>query len=807
MLDVEELLASLSLEDKVKLVSGASAWRTHPIDTAGIPVLKVSDGPNGVRGDGGVAAASFPVGICMASTWDSDLIEQVGHAIGEEAKSKDVQVVLGPTINIHRTPVGGRNFECYSEDPHLSGMLACAFTDGIQAEGVGACLKHYVCNDSEFERHTISVEIDERTLREIYLRPFELAVKRSRPWTVMAAYNRINGVYACSHDRLINQVLKDEWAFDGLVISDWFAAKETVANALGGLDLEMPGGPNIVWGEALKVAVDRGDVPESLVDDKVRRLLRVLDWSGRFENRSEAAERAMDMPAHRALAYRAAVEGAVLLKNDGVLPLAAEEIKKLAVIGPNVTNFRIMGGGSSALKPHYVATPLDALGSRLPEATITTCQGCLTHKYIPAPDRGLLSPDAQSDVRGLTCRFYAEGFDDEPVDEKVIGAATVMLGSMAVARAGAAVLEGAYLATESGVYEFGLLSTGRARLHVNGELLIDNWTDTEQGEAFFTQATTEKRGTVRLDRDEFASIRIEYESVPGKEFSVIRYGILPPQPADSIAEAEAAARDSDAVVLVVGTNDDWETEGNDRATLSLPGEQDELIRRVAAANPKTVVVNNSGSPISMPWLDQAPAVLQTWFAGQEFGNALADMLIGRANPAGKLPITFPRRLEDTPAFTSYPGEFGQVRYGEGVFVGYRWYDARDVDPLFPFGHGLSYTTFDIGDLELGQFDTVSGLSVACTVSNSGDCAGGETVQVYVEPLTTGIPRPLRELKGFAKVALEAGERASVSVSLDAEAFAHWSVADCRWVVAPGRYRIAVGSSSRDIRCSGVVTIE
>ncbi len=515
MTDIEAILGRLTLAEKVQLVSGASAWRTHPVDAAGVPVLKVSDGPNGVRGDGGVTAAAFPVGICMASSWNVPLITEVGHAIGEEARSKDVQVVLGPTINLHRTPVGGRTFECYSEDPVLSGLLAVAFTDGVQSQGVGACLKHYVCNDSEFERHTISVEIDARTLREVYLRPFEIAIKQSRPWTVMAAYNRINGVYACSHEQLLMDVLKSEWAFEGLVISDWFAAKETVANALGGLDLEMPGGPGIVWGERLLEAVGEGLVPESIVDDKVRRLLRVIDWSGRFDEPDEQPERALDTPEHRSLAYRAACEGMVLIKNNGVLPLSADAVATMAVIGPNAADFRIMGGGSSTLKPHYVSAPLDALGQKLPGTKVTCTPGCLTHKYIPAPERRLLAPDGQTSQRGLLCRFYEAGVDGTPIDERVIAAATVMLGGIGTeTRARAAAIEGYYCAPGAGSHECGLLSTGKARLYIDDKLVIDNWADTTQGEAFFTQATTEKRGFIDLAEGQMAKLRIVFEANP-----------------------------------------------------------------------------------------------------------------------------------------------------------------------------------------------------------------------------------------------------------------------------------------------------
>ncbi|MDG1206714.1 MAG: glycoside hydrolase family 3 C-terminal domain-containing protein [Pseudomonadales bacterium] len=799
MTDIEGLLSSLQLDEKVKLVAGESFWRTHPIESAGIPVLKVSDGPNGVRGDGGVAAASFPVGICMASTWNKTLIQQVGDAIADEANSKDVQVVLGPTINLHRTPLGGRNFECYSEDPFLSGMLASAFTDGIQAKGVGACLKHFVCNDSEFERHTISVEIDQRTLREVYLRPFEIAIERSRPWTVMASYNRINGVYACSHDELVNNVLKKEWGFDGLVISDWFAAKETVANALGGLDLEMPG-PAVAWGDELLKAAQRGDVPESVIDDKVRRLLRLLQRSGRFEDPLEKAELGVDQCEHRKIAYQAAVEGMVLLKNEQVLPLKKADLNKLAVIGPNTKNFRIMGGGSSSLRPHYVKSPLDVLQETLATTQVRTAIGCTTHKFIPEPERHLLSPAVGSNAKGLRGEFYEGDIGSQVIGERVIAAATIHIGGK-MAAAQSAQFEGFYEALESGAYEFGLLSTGQARMYVDDKLVIDNWQGTEPGEAFFMQATSEKIAKVSLRAGSTVSIKIEFKVDASKTFKALRYGVLAPQSEDSIADAVDLARDSDAVVLMVGTNDDWETEGNDRETLSLPGQQDELIRRVLDVNSNTVIVNNSGAPITMPWFDQAPAVIQSWFAGQEFGNALTDILLGTANPSGKLPITFPRRLEDTPAFTNYPGEFGRVHYGEGLFVGYRWYESRDILPLVPFGHGLSYTTFEYSDLKLSETE------VNLQLANTGEHTGLETVQVYIEAINPLVSKPKIELRGFEKIQLQPNESKSVIVQLDTRAFEYWNELNSAWEVLAGEYAVHVGSSSRDIRLLGNIEIQ
>lgn len=790
-----DIIQKLSLNEKVQLVTGASAWRTVPIPGAGIPEMKVSDGPNGVRGDGGVAAASFPVGICMASTWNTELLEQVGDAIADEAKSKGVQVVLGPTINIHRTPLGGRNFECYSEDPYLSGMLASAFTDGVQAAGIGACLKHFVCNDSEFERHTISVEVDERTLREIYLRPFEIAIKRSNPWTIMGAYNRINGVYACSHDFLMNQVLKGEWGYDGLVISDWYAAKETVPNALGGLDLEMPG-PAIAWGKHLAQAVAEGEVPESVLDDKIERLLLVMSRTGLLDDVKVTAELALDKPDHRKLAYQAAVEGMVLCKNDGILPLDLSQQKKIAVIGPNVEDFRIMGGGSSSLRPHYVEQPLKQLEQQFPHLKIETARGCYTHKYVPETPQHQLSPSEGSNEKGLQYQFYAGGLAGELDSERVVSRGTIMLQGLNESRRDSLIATGFYKADETGEHTVGIYSAGQSRIFVNEELVVDNWTAPVKGDAFFGQASTEIQARVSMDAGQSYAVRIEYDADPASTFKAMRYGILGPDTEQGMTRSLEIARHADAVILMVGTNDDWETEGNDREMLSLPGEQDELIRQVTAANPNTIVVNNSGSPVSMPWLDDVPAMIQTWFAGQEFGHALMDLITGKSNPSGKLPITFPHKMSDTPAFTSYPGEFGKVHYREGLFVGYRWYDSRETAPLLPFGFGLSYTSFEFSDLSVEPNGALT-----CQVTNTGQCQGKETVQVYIEPLAPAVARPLRELKAFTKVDLKPGESKTVALTLGDDAFAHWDIDQQSWQVTTGDYRVHVGNSSRHLPLS------
>jgi beta-glucosidase len=806
--DPDVLLGALSLEEKVALLAGKGFWVTTPIPRLGIPAIKVTDGPNGARGDGvsGASAASFPVGSALASTWNRDLLRRIGQALGQEAKTKDAQLLLGPTVNLHRTPLGGRNFECYSEDPYLSAQMAIGFIKGVQAEGVGACIKHFVGNDSEFQRHSISSDIDERTLREIYLLPFELAMREAAPWAVMSAYNRVNGTFASSHRRLLRDILKGEWGFDGVVVSDWGAALETEANLSGGLDLEMPG-PTRSRGEALVRAVREGRVAEADIDDAARRMLRLIERSGRFERPDPQPERSDDRPEHRALVRRAAAEGMVLLKNDGVLPLDPAAIGRLAVLGPNAAEGQIQGGGSSAVFPHYRSMPLDALRAG-GNWQILHAPGCFNDKYLPIPRPGLLTFDGQPGARLQL--FPADG--GRPVHEQQVeltfnpmgGLPLNLLGGRRVGRDFTARLEADFVPDVDGEHQFGLLSSGLSRLYLDDVELIDNWTDQEPGDAFFSWGSSERRGAMMLQAGRRYRWRIEFQSKPDVLITGVRYGIRPPVGDDPLAEAVAAARDADAVVLVAGSNADWETEGNDRRSLSLPGDQDALIEAVLAANPNTVVVLNTGAPVSMPWFERAGAVLQAWLPGQEFGNALTDILTGAVNPAGRLPTTIPRRLEDTPAFTSYPGEHGHVLYGERMFVGYRWYDSRDIAPLLPFGHGLSYTRFEYSAASATPRD--AGVMVSVEVANVGDRAGQEVVQVYVAALDSPVQRPAQDLRAFAKLDLAPGQRRRVEFALDWRDFAVWDATANHWAVPGGDYEIRIGASSRDIRVRTTVAV-
>jgi beta-glucosidase len=804
---IEKLLAQMTLEEKVAMAAGRDMWRTVPIERLGIPEFKMTDGPNGARGDAvsGKTAVSMPVGTALASTWNVGLVEQVGKVLGEEAKTKASEILLGPTINIHRTPLGGRNFECYSEDPYLTSRMAVAFTRGVQSEGVGVCLKHFVCNDSEFERHTMSSEVDERTLREIYLAPFEAGVKEADAWSVMSSYNKINGTWAPSHQQLLGDVLKGEWGFEGAVISDWGGSQDAADNANGGLDLEMPG-PARTFGDKLVEAVKSGAVEEAVIDDKVRRLLRILVRSGRLDNPdTNREEQAVDKPEHRAIARQAAQESMVLIKNDGALPFDKSKLKTIAVIGPNAERGQIQGGGSSGVRPHYQIHPLQGIreaGGN--DFSVVYEQGCHTHKYAPAFARDSITA---GDLGGSGFKmemFSNAQFSGEPDEVKVERQNKIhFFGAFAnVTRKGefCVRLTSQFTPTKSGDHEFGLMSAGLARLSIDGEELIDNWDHQTPGVSFYGNGSTEKLQKRALESGKTYDIRIDYMKTDSSFFPALQFGVVPPVPDDIIERAAKAAAEADAAILVVGTNADWETEGNDRVDMTLPCDQDALVRAVLAANPKTVVVINAGAPVDMPWLEDAPAVLYSWFGGQEYGNAIADLVFGEANPSGKLTVTFPNRLEDTPAFTSYPGENGKVPYAENLFVGYRWYDKRKLDVRVPFGHGLSYTSFEYSNIEVSKnVKRGEPMMISFDITNTGDAEGQEIAQVYVHDVEARLVRPEKELKAFEKVSLKPGETQRVNIALDERALSFWDPAVPGFIAEAGAFEILVGASAVDIR--------
>ena len=801
---IEELLVQLTLPEQISMLSGKDFWSTPAVPRLGIGALRVTDGPNGARGGGsligGVKSAAFPVGIALGASWNTALIGEIGAALADEVKSKGAHMLLGPTVYLHRSVANGRNFECYSEDPILTAELACAYILGLQGEGIAATIKHFVGNESEIERTTMSSEVDERTLRELYLIPFEWAVKKAQSWGVMSSYNRLNGVFTSENGWLLTDVLRREWGYDGVVMSDWFGSHSTAETINAGLDLEMPG-PTRDRGQKLADAVKAGTVSAAKVAERALNMLRLLQRVGALEDGGEFKEFAHDRPAHRALIRRAGAEGAVLLKNDGVLPLDKSQAGKLAVIGPNAKTAQIMGGGSAQLNPHYRVSPWDGIVTALGGASgLLYAEGCSNHRYEPL----------------LTGPFKVEFFNSPDLLGKPVftttqeSAEAFWFGNVAEGKVDprqySVRLTGQFKPTVSGIHRVGVFSAGLARVYVDGKPVADAWRHWTRGRTFFEEGCDEVVGTVQLDAHRAHMVTIEFATQPAKTlgFAAFHAGIGRPFGDAEIAAAVEAARGAETALVFVGRNGEWDTEGSDLTDMILPGRQNELVAAVAAANPRTVVVLQTGGPVEMPWLDQVAAVIEAWYPGQEAGNAIADVLFGDAEPGGRLPQSFPVKWADNPTQSQdaevYPGKDGKVRYEEGVFIGYRHYDKTGIAPLFPFGFGLSYTQFALSDLEVdaSRFEAEGEVSVSLEVANTGARAGSTVVQLYVGDEQASVPQPKRELRGFAKLALQPGEHRRVQLALDARAFAFYRAEAKHWLVEPGQFTIEVGSSAADL---------
>jgi beta-glucosidase len=804
---ITALADAMTVEEQVSLLAGKDFWTTVPIERLGIPSIKVSDGPNGARGGGafvgGVSAAAFPVGIALGATWNIDLVGEIGTALADEARSKGARLLLAPTVNIHRSTLNGRNFECYSEDPFLTSEIAVAYISALQARGVAATIKHFIGNESEYQRDTISSDIDERPLREIYMPPFEAAVKHAKTWAVMTSYNRLNGTYVSERADIVNGVLKREWGFDGLVMSDWSGTKSTVEAMNGGLDLEMPG-PARYRGEKLIEAYRDGKVSAQALREASLRLLRLIDRVGAFADPVIPPERADDRPEVRALIRRAGADGIVLLKNNGVLPLAPAAGSTIAVIGPNAATAQIMGGGSAQINPHYRVTPLDALRAEFPADVSVAYELGGVNQRIAALYEGKVEAEFfdGKDFGGpaLHNRITGEGFF------MFVGHETPGFSPMNYS----ARLRSTHRPKVSGDYQLSLIASGPSRLFVNGKLTVDAW-DFQAGHEYFGVANNEVSATVRMDAGEAYEFVVEHSSPEARNqhsLTVLRLGLSPVVGEEAIARAVALAAGAQTALLFVGRNGEWDGEGLDRTNIDLPHRQSELISRVAAANRNTVVVLQSGSPVAMPWLDRVAAVVQAWYPGQEVGNSIADVLLGKAEPGGRLPQTFPCRLEDDPAFINYPGEGGHVRYGEGLYVGYRYYEKKKIAPLFPFGFGLSYTKFQLGALTLSAENIGPGETIEASieVANIGDRAGSTVAQFYVVDELPSVSRPAKELKRFVKAHLAAGENRTITATFDMRCLAFFDVATRSWKAEPGRFTVMAGFSSADIHAQASFTL-
>jgi len=806
--DESGLVARLTLEQKVHLLTGADSWALHGESAVGLRPLITSDGPAGVRGtrfDPSNPSTSLPCPVAIAATWDVDLVEEIATALGQEARSKGVDVLLAPTMNIIRSPLSGRGFECFSEDPLLTSCIAVAYVRGVQRAGVGATAKHYVANDSETERRSYVARISEGVLREVYLPPFEACVGEAGVFLVMAAYNAVNGPTMTANAILLHDVLKVDWGFTGVVISDWSATTTTVPSALAGLDLVMPG-PDGPWGDKLVAAVRNGAVPEAEIDDKVSRIFSLARRLGGFNGSMAASVPQLVDPD---VLTRVTSRSFVLLSNRlGLLPLKKANVRSVALIGPNAIEPQTQGGGSVRVLPSVRVNLAESLRRALGSATtVTLHQGCLTSATVPAPSDGTLR-DPVSGKPGARLEIRNPG-GEVVYDAHIPSSAATWWDGLpeAVHAPGSElVMRAVFRPDADGPHVLGAAGAGRMRVTVNGSVLAE-------ARSLFPGEVVEALGRppelrvpIDLEAGREVDIRLDYR--PEKRFVTLRLGIGPQRDdEDLIEEAARAADDCDIAVVVIGSAEGTESEGYDKDTMVLPGRQDELVRRVAAANPNTVVVVNSGMPVLMPWADQVAAVIQVWFPGQAFGEALAETLLGVAEPTGRLPVTVPRQEADSPVLRAHP-DAGDLIYREGLLVGYRGYDRTGTEPHFAFGHGLGYTDWTYESLIPGAESLTAGEDLSCTVTvrNSGKRRGREVVQVYVEGPDDDPRRPLRVLAGFGTVDVEAGAQAEVRLTLPARSFAHFDEATRKWAWRAGTYTLRAGRSSRDLRLSAEVVM-
>ncbi len=824
---VEAALAQLDLETKVAMLSGQDLWSLPSVPAIGLASVVMSDGPVGVRGtewsteDPSIA---LPSPTALAATWDPALARKAGQLLGQEARRKGVHVLLAPTVNLHRSPLGGRHFEAYSEDPLLTGEIGTGYVTGVQEHGVATTVKHFVANDFETERFTASAEVSQRALRELYLAPFETIVHRASAWGVMSAYNAVNGVSMTDNAQLQRGVLKDEWEFDGAIVSDWRAATDTTATANGGLDIAMPafGSP---WGGKLVAAVRRGEVAVEVIDEQVRRVLLLAARVGALAGAPESVPPASRPPAidGEEMAREIARRSFVLAANPGgILPLDAPSLGSVAVIGALAKDARVLGGGSATVFPEHVISPLAGLAAALP--------GTVRLSYAFGADlrTGRLGPARAPHWSRLRARFIDAA--DATLYETTLatGRGRWMGMPEGVDPQAIACVEiaGRLLAEEDGQHQLAVRGIGRFTLTAGDQTLFDGELrpDSEDIATAFLSPPEQQAGLSLAAGDSVdVSLRQTVSLPPGSAVISLALGYGRPMaaPDELLAEAEQAARDADVAVVVVGTTDEVESEGFDRTTLVLPGRQDELVRRVAAANPRTVVVVNAGSPVELPWADEVAAVLLAWFPGQEAGHALADVLLGRAEPGGRLPTTWPVRAADCPVLSTTPTD-GVLAYEEGVFIGYRAWERgvvvppantaersagtesprsgaerTAVAPRFSFGHGLGYTSWEYVRLRADR------AAVTVTVRNTGSRAGREAVQIYAGPLEPDESRPRRWLAGFASVAAEPGESVTATIDLPERTWQVWADG---WKTIAGEYRLEAAHSLADTRLQATITV-
>jgi beta-glucosidase len=797
---VDSLLSQLTLDEKIEMIGGINDFYTRPVPRLGILSLKMSDGPIGVH-DYGLTTA-YPAGIALAASWDTALARRFGVAMGKDARARGVHFILGPGMNIYRAPMCGRNFEYLGEDPFLASRMAVPVIEGIQSQRVIATVKHFAGNNSEFDRMTLSSDIDERTLREIYLPAFEASVKEAKAGAVMDAYNLVNGTYMTQNQHLNNEVLKKDWGFDGIVVSDWGATHDGVAAANGGLDLEMPS-PTFMNRDTLLPALKDGRIPAATLDDKIRRILRKAIEFGFLDQPQIDASIPTYSQEGRQIALEEARGGMVLLKNSGnLLPLNENKVKTIAVIGPSAYPAVPGGGGSSETKPFNAVSYLEGISNRLgTKARVLYAVDTPPLDEVFESSEFVTAPGGESGLKG-------EYFDNQDLRGSPVLVRTDKRvhfdwgeGSFAPNHPVdhfAVRWTGYFVPRESGDYTFFTSADDGVRFYIGDDTVIDDWQPHSQTVDSYAR---------HLEGGQAYKIRLEYFEAVGS--AIVGFGVTR---AESFIgrETKALAAKADAVIICVGFDPKTEAEGFDR-TLQLPGGQDELIRQINAVNKNTIVVLTAGGNVDMTkWVDSVPAILHAWYPGQEGGTALAQILFGDSSPSGKLPVSLERRWEDNPTFHSYYPAKGEkrVQYSEGVFMGYRGYDRSATKPLFAFGYGLSYTSFAYSKLSITPKTGNLGepVTVSFDVKNSGDREGAEVAELYVGESHPSVPRPVKELKGFAKVNLKPGETRRVSLKLDGRAFSFYDVKKNRWNHDAAEFTILVGGSSDHIQLQDKFTL-
>lgn len=803
-------LASMTLEEKCRLLGGASSWRTNAIPRLGIPAIKMSDGPNGVRGESQgttrTPGLNIPTSIVVGASWDVHLALQLGVLLGREARRKAVHVVLAPTVNLHRTPIGGRTFECLSEDPELSAQLASAIVRGVQSQEVAVTVKHFAANDTEVDRMTVDALVDETVLREFYLRPFESTVIDASAWGVMSSYNRVNGHHAANNRELLHEILRVDWGFDGFVVSDWFGAHDTVESIRAGLDVPMPG-PSTIYGKKLLKAAEQGVVAEADIDARVETVLRLIERTRADEFPASSVEITVDDEYEREIVRHAAVAGTVLVRNvANALPLEPGSVDSIAVVGPNARATRTQGGGSSGMQAVHTSTILDGLRARYGDHVVSWRRGTSIDKLAPVVEaERMRTPEGALGWR--VDYFDRDEVNSTPrystnTDRSVLtffGAAPQGVDPFDFT----VVVTGEFIPEVDGTHDVSLVITGMGSLSVNGEVVVDDpLGQLPRSREYFGFGSEEQVQGIPMKKG--VPVKFEARMRTRAGFSALRIGIAEPLDTNELKDAVAFAANADAAIVVVGTNDEWETEGHDRDSIALPGKQDELVRQIAAVNPRTIVVVNAGAPVAMPWFNDVHAILIGFFGGMEMGNAIARIIAGDDDPGGRLPVVYPVRLEDSPAMRDYAPVNGVQRYTEGEWYGWRGQAKSGVDPLIPFGFGLSYGESVWGAPRVTVDRSWPRCEVMVPVSCVSSRPATEVVQCYVR--RAGDSNPPR-LAGWSKRLVQPSSFADIPVQIPWTAFRKWNPGRRTWQVHGGKWEILVATSSLDIRTSLIVEID